>query len=543
MLPRIWSCLFAVSIFVTSGVASAENFVRNGSFEGITACPVNFGQVRNAPPWVSPITDSDLLHSCYSGLSGPGTPTNLMGSELPFDGDAYMGLIAISKLGHHLEYLQAPLTAPLVAGRAYEVSFRVSLADSSGWATADIGVIFAEEPIYPATPPTQSLPLAPFDVVNWGSPFTQKVGWTEIRGTYLADGTERFILIGNFVPYATTTANATDLGVTSGVGKDWAYYYVDDVRVTGCRGAETQLYFDDLAVSGPNPISIPDPHVEAGFQLGNGVSIEGLGDEDPLYTGTPALNGDSLDYWIFRNDSAPFDICSFEAAADPVASFPTVVVDAGVLGLHGFPIASNAPVLETVRSVALVDETLFGLLIDEIQVDNFCLCPNAVCDCEPIVEVETKRFCVQGPAAGVNWAWQLSGNPLVNATTPGSTASNFDLARAFAESINGDGPEHAAALIDKKDRACMQVTYALGFSLAVGPENGPINCTVSSNPLGCNFNPLILDGDFVPDAGGIPRVIGSFALPLLSSPAAFALGAMLTLLGAARLLRRKRQSD
>jgi hypothetical protein len=72
MLPRIWSCLFAVSIFVTSGVASAENFVRNGSFEGITACPVNFGQVRNAPPWVSPITDSDLLHSCYSGLSGPG---------------------------------------------------------------------------------------------------------------------------------------------------------------------------------------------------------------------------------------------------------------------------------------------------------------------------------------------------------------------------------------------------------------------------------------------------------------------------------------
>jgi hypothetical protein len=535
----IWSFVLAVPLLVAiSGGSSAENFVRNGSFEDTTGCPVNFGQVRNALPWVSPITDSDLLHSCYSGASGVGTPANLMGSEPPFDGEAYVGLVAISQAGHHLEYLQSPLSAPLVAGRSYEVSFRVSLADSSGWATADLGALFREDPIYPTTPPTQSLPITPIHIVNSGGPILQKNGWTEIRGTYVADGTERFILIGNFVPYATTTANATGLGVTSGVGKNWAYYYVDDVRVTGCRGPETQLYFNDLAVSGPNPICIPDPHVEAGFQFGNGVCIEGLGDQDPLYTGTPALNGGGFEYWISRNDSASFDICSFEAAADPAALSPIVIVDDGTV-LYGFPVASDAPVLETIRSVDLKDQSFWSLLFFDIQVDNFCLCPGGVCGCEPIVEIETKRFCVQGPASGVNWAWQLSGNPLVNATTPGALASNFDLARAFAESINADGPEHAVALIDKKDRACMLVTYTVGFTLSVGPENGPINCAVTANPLGCSFNPRIFDGAFVPDAGGIPRVIGSFALPLLGSTAAWILGVALTAFGAARLWRRR----
>ena len=89
----------------------------------------------------------------------------------------------------------------------------------------------------------------------------------------------------------------------------------------------------------------------------------------------------------------------------------------------------------------------------------------------------------------------------------------------------------------------MYVTYTAGFGLFVGPQNGPMNCTVTANPTGCSFNPLILDGTLVPEAPATPYIVDSFRLPGLGSAAAWGLGALVSALGAIlirRVSRRRR---
>ena len=51
---------------------------------------------------------------------------------------------------------------------------------------------------------------------------------------------------------------------------------------------------------------------------------------------------------------------------------------------------------------------------------------------------------------------------------------------------------------DLTNPECFQISYASGFTLAVGPEIGPIGCTVTGNASGCSFNPTITDATFLP---------------------------------------------
>ena len=63
---------------------------------------------------------------------------------------------------------------------------------------------------------------------------TNDTGWTEISGIYVATGGEKYMIIGNFNDFASTTA--TFVG-----GPSWAYYgfyYIDDVSVIECGTAD-----------------------------------------------------------------------------------------------------------------------------------------------------------------------------------------------------------------------------------------------------------------------------------------------------------------
>ena len=205
----------------------AVNLVPNPSFESYVSCPTNFSQIYQAAPWDTPNTGtSDYLNACapvvFPSLN---VPQNQQGWQPAHTGVGYAGLIPYSAAPDYREYIEAPLTSPLVAGTTYAVQFWVSLADSSILAISRLGAYLSVGPVGPV-PNYAALPVTP-QVESPANVFlTNSAGWTLVSGVFVAAGGENHIVIGNFHDDAST---ATVPG--PGQWPGGAYYYVDDVSV------------------------------------------------------------------------------------------------------------------------------------------------------------------------------------------------------------------------------------------------------------------------------------------------------------------------
>ena len=216
--------------------AGGANLAPNPSFESFAFCPWFFSQVPTAAPWFNPtVATPDYFNACTS-FPLVSTPNNFPGSQPPLTGQAYVGAFAYSRYGTnpvpgYREYIEAPLLAPLVAGVTYQVSFRVNLADYSGWAIAQIGAHFSIGPVLDGA--TQGpLNVIP-QVENPGANLlTSTNSWMLVQGTFTAVGGENHITLGNFRSDALTTA-VLNLGTNSPSPSlvDFAYYYYDDIAV------------------------------------------------------------------------------------------------------------------------------------------------------------------------------------------------------------------------------------------------------------------------------------------------------------------------
>ncbi len=210
----------------SSATVQAQNLVPNDSFESYTVCPTGLSQLNLATPWASPSTASpDYYNVCAGSSTNVGVPANDFGSQAPNAGNAYAGFI-LRPVNEYREYLQIPLTAPLLANVTCDVSFYVSLSDESQWAIDKIGAYLSAGLVGPVAT-SSPLPYTPQIANPVGTYITDKLGWTLISGTYIATGGEDHLVIGNFVDNASTTPITGLGGFYPG-----SYYYIDDVAVT-----------------------------------------------------------------------------------------------------------------------------------------------------------------------------------------------------------------------------------------------------------------------------------------------------------------------
>ena len=186
--------------------AHAVNLVPNDSFESYTSCPTSFGQIYQAAPWDAPTTGtSDYLNAC-APVSFPSVnvPQYEQGFQSALTGVGYAGIIPFSAAADYREYIEAPLTSPLVASTAYLVKFHVSLADESILAIGRLGAYLSVGSMGPIG---NYAPLAVTPQVE--SPanvhLTNAAGWTLVSGVVVASGGEDHIVIGSFHDDASTT--------------------------------------------------------------------------------------------------------------------------------------------------------------------------------------------------------------------------------------------------------------------------------------------------------------------------------------------------
>ncbi len=223
---------------------SHENLVYNPSFEEHLSCPEKvdaYGVLAIVKDWFQPTSGSaDYYNTC--GTRECGVPKNKLGVQYPHSGNGYCGIYC-SKTDYR-EYLQTKLKEPLQAGQRYELSFYVSLSEYSAGAVATIGALLSktclqdtgtytlmQKEVRPVTA-TISQTIATYYLPQVQNDYfhvlTNTASWSKISGTFVADGGEQYLTIGNFLP--ANQSNLTDLETLTYL-LPGAYYYIDDVSL------------------------------------------------------------------------------------------------------------------------------------------------------------------------------------------------------------------------------------------------------------------------------------------------------------------------
>lgn len=226
------------------------NLVPNPSFELYNNCPTTSGQIpysnnytgfQTVQAWSNPLQSSpDYFNTCAptAPSQAVGVPGNYYGFQNPRTGNAYIGLVAYAgdtaAPPYVSDHVYCRLIQPLNAGVTYNIRFFVSATfPPTGrlFATDRIGVHFSDTIAFNAT--NDKALVLPFHVRNpVGVLLDDTENWTEVRGSYVANGGEQYLFLGNFAD-PTEPINFKQIsGNPSGSSSRLSYYYIDDVSVS-----------------------------------------------------------------------------------------------------------------------------------------------------------------------------------------------------------------------------------------------------------------------------------------------------------------------
>lgn len=230
MKKVILIALFAM-LFVNAW--SQQNYAPNPSFELYTTCPGGLNHMVKCISWDN-YTDasSDYFHRCASGFVGGYVhiPNSFWGYQQPEHGDAYVGVITYAAqmqgaLTEYKEYVAANMT-PLPVFGMYEVSMSVSLGDTCGYATEDLGVYFFD--FGPSSINTlEVLPVTPQISYSKYGIIRDTQNWVRVVDTFIADSAYDNMVIGGFGKYDPKTRDSFTRSNTTG----YAFYYIDSVEI------------------------------------------------------------------------------------------------------------------------------------------------------------------------------------------------------------------------------------------------------------------------------------------------------------------------
>ena len=248
--------------------STAQNLVKNGSFEEYYFCPVMWqGNIDTCKNWFQPLktSTSDWFNECaaWAANGGMGAPKNIFGYQYARTGNGYAGIAGYLYRGpvyiNQREYIETQLSEPLERKR-YCVRFFVSLADTVGrFAINNMSAYFTNDSVlsdgffldYPFIEAQAQVSSPPNQYLN------DYQNWMEISGSFVAQGGEKFLTIGNFKKDSNILIQIANPQVTF----PSAYYYIDDVSVYPCdapiysayAGIDTTICIDSTYILQTSP--------------------------------------------------------------------------------------------------------------------------------------------------------------------------------------------------------------------------------------------------------------------------------------------------
>lgn len=222
--------------------AEAQNLVLNPSFEDMLSCPTTFSQLNLVINWNSPTLNSSGYCNSCSNPSFVGVPQNGAGYQLAKTGNAYAGFIALQDGDAYITYVQGEFLDTLKKDSVYCINFWISLTDNSNTAIAKMGAYISDTAIY--YPVTTPLNLISQIESPAGQYLNDTVNWMLVSGTYISQGGEKYITIGNFHDISSSDSIYFGSGESA-----LSSYYIDDVSVfqitNADSGADTAICSED----------------------------------------------------------------------------------------------------------------------------------------------------------------------------------------------------------------------------------------------------------------------------------------------------------
>ena len=264
--------------------ANAQNLVLNPSFEDTIACTGTYAMQCKYWYWAtygSPDYFSEQP-DIFCGTSY--VPQSGVGYQYARTGIAYVGLAVFTE---HInpnqinrrEYVGGELSDTLKQGHEYCVSFYVSVAEKCKYVTDGIGLYLSVDSAVDYTINT-NLSFVPQISNLAGNIIYDTLNWVQISGTYIANGGEKYLTIGNFNDDINTLVDSTS-GTLMGT-----YLFIDDVSVVDCTVGinEIESYKNKIKLM-PNPTNselrienaeLKIKNMEITDVLGNVVLIESV---------------------------------------------------------------------------------------------------------------------------------------------------------------------------------------------------------------------------------------------------------------------------
>lgn len=221
-----------LSTSITS-IAQNNNLVMNGSFESTHGSARNSGTFKYVDSISSSNNTTIDLYSKDACGKDNDVPANYMGTQESKSGNNYAGIIAYyaddagifrTKPGYrkYSEYIQFTFREPLVAGKAYNLTFNASLAEKSAYAVSGMGFHLSKTKVDVQN--NSFLELTPqviCPVILNGKE------WTTFTSIYVATGGERYLTLGCFENFMEIQKVIPEFTHNSRK----AYYFIDDVSV------------------------------------------------------------------------------------------------------------------------------------------------------------------------------------------------------------------------------------------------------------------------------------------------------------------------
>ena len=208
-----------------------KNLVPNGSFENFRK---KSASIRQAIPWTQ-IASVDFYQAPVEKDTGY--------QKGGYSGDCYVGLRFQKR---YKEFAQVRLAEALHRGTVYEFEMHFRLAYWSNALVKSLGVLFSKGGYHSQGDAVKSCII---DSISKKGGFVNNYQWFTIKGKYKADGGEKYITIGNFMPKIEkdlVRINIFKLGFRE------AYYFVDDISLYKAKEVEEKVAIEYVGSIKPN---------------------------------------------------------------------------------------------------------------------------------------------------------------------------------------------------------------------------------------------------------------------------------------------------
>lgn len=222
-----------------SSKASLQNLILNGSFEE----HIDF-ETENKNGW-NKLQSSDTP-DYFNFENQTNVFKEYFGGTNPKSGTGFVGIFCYRispqrSIKNVREFIETGLTETLEKDSIYEFEISLCLDAESNFAVKNFGIYFSNTPLY-FEKDNKCFTLKP--QIEFNSTFIDNTsGWITLKSYYTANGTEKYIIIGNFKTDKSTVVKSIKIQKEKKMKKKWdleifesaAYYYIDDVILEKVR--------------------------------------------------------------------------------------------------------------------------------------------------------------------------------------------------------------------------------------------------------------------------------------------------------------------